>query len=202
MTFFVKIIIGLYFRGNGFTVLSLGSSVAPFIIAGVMKLAPKGSEVYYSFLILAFLILIKSFPLLFAPSPEINRAEEKDSKTTGSDRGKCLPKDQLAYVVMVGTISTLLFIYVGAEVTYGGWIYTYAVQIYEISPPESAIISSAFWSAITIGRLIAGKGHEYYYPRNYKSWEGSLTLSSTPSLPHCQVFVDNYLLIQSQSQQK
>jgi FHS family Na+ dependent glucose MFS transporter 1 len=131
----------------------VGSSVAPFIIAGVMKLAPKGTEVYYSFLILAVLILIKSFPLLFAPSPEINKAEEKEAN--GSDSGKCMKKDQVPYVVMVGTISTLLFIYVGAEVTYGGWIYTYAVKVYDISPPESAIISSAFWGAITIGRLIA-----------------------------------------------
>lgn len=121
-----------------------------------MKLAPKGSEVYYSFLILAFLILIKSFPLLFAPSPEINKAEDKEAKSAD---GKCMRKDQIAYVVMVGTISTLLFIYVGAEVTYGGWIYTYAVKVYDISPPESAMISSAFWGAITIGRLIAGTFH-------------------------------------------
>jgi fucose permease len=144
-------------RRHRFTILYLGSSVAPFIIAGVMKLAPKGTEVYYSFLILAVLILIKSFPLLFAPSPEINKAEEKEAN--GSDSGKCMKKDQVPYVVMVGTISTLLFIYVGAEVTYGGWIYTYAVKVYDISPPESAIISSAFWGAITIGRLIAGTFH-------------------------------------------
>ncbi len=149
-------------RRQRFIVLYLGSSVAPFIIAGVMKLAPTGSEVYYSFLILAFLILVKSFPLLFAPSPEINKAEEKEA-TSDAGSKKCINKDQLAYVVMVGTISTLLFIYVGAEVTYGGWIYTYAVKVYEISPPESAIISSAFWGAITIGRLIAGKNCLLHY---------------------------------------
>jgi FHS family Na+ dependent glucose MFS transporter 1 len=48
-----------------------------------------------------------------------------------------------------------LFFYVGAEITFGGWVYTYAVTLNLASAAGAAYLTSAFWLAFTIGRLIS-----------------------------------------------
>jgi fucose permease len=45
---------------------------------------------------------------------------------------------------------------VGAETSYGGWIFTYAVRVYNFEEADAAYLSSVFWASITVGRLIAG----------------------------------------------
>jgi len=45
---------------------------------------------------------------------------------------------------------------VGVEVAYGGWIFTYAVKVFGMGETEADYLSSAFWGAITLGRLLAG----------------------------------------------
>ena len=48
-----------------------------------------------------------------------------------------------------------LFFYVGAEITFGGWVYTYAVTLNLASAAGAAYLTSAFWAAFTVGRLIS-----------------------------------------------
>jgi FHS family Na+ dependent glucose MFS transporter 1 len=49
----------------------------------------------------------------------------------------------------------LAFLFVGIEISYGGWIFTYAQRI-ELPGPDSAyLLTSLFWLSITAGRLIA-----------------------------------------------
>jgi MFS transporter, FHS family, Na+ dependent glucose transporter 1 len=44
---------------------------------------------------------------------------------------------------------------VGAEITFGGWVYTYAVTLKLVSAAGAAYLTSAFWLAFTVGRLIS-----------------------------------------------
>jgi FHS family Na+ dependent glucose MFS transporter 1 len=48
-----------------------------------------------------------------------------------------------------------LFFYVGAEVAFGGWVYTYAVTLKLAGAAEAAYLTSAFWLSFTIGRLLS-----------------------------------------------
>jgi FHS family Na+ dependent glucose MFS transporter 1 len=48
-----------------------------------------------------------------------------------------------------------LFLYVGAEVGFGGWVYTYAVRRGLMGAAAAAYLTSAFWGALTLGRLLA-----------------------------------------------
>ncbi len=58
--------------------------------------------------------------------------------------------------LLVVLVATLLFLYVGAEVSYGGWIYTYTINQFEGHPVASAaLLTSAFWGALTVGRLVS-----------------------------------------------
>ena len=53
-------------------------------------------------------------------------------------------------------IMVLCFVlYVGAEVGFGNWIYTYALQLGLGTEITAAYLTSAFWGSFTLGRLIA-----------------------------------------------
>jgi FHS family Na+ dependent glucose MFS transporter 1 len=56
--------------------------------------------------------------------------------------------------VLVGLSALFMSLVVGAEVSFGGWIYTYAVALDLASVRNAAYLTSAFWGALTLGRLI------------------------------------------------
>jgi len=56
---------------------------------------------------------------------------------------------------LVMSIATLFALYVAAEAGYGGWIATYATMVGLADPANAALLTSAFWGMLTIGRLIA-----------------------------------------------
>jgi MFS transporter, FHS family, Na+ dependent glucose transporter 1 len=47
------------------------------------------------------------------------------------------------------------FLFVGAEVSFGGWIYTYAVTLELATVTTAGYLTSVFWGALTLGRLIS-----------------------------------------------
>jgi FHS family Na+ dependent glucose MFS transporter 1 len=58
--------------------------------------------------------------------------------------------------LLVGLLSVLLFLYVAAEVSYGGWVFSYTVAMFgEGMADTAAILTSAFWGALTFGRLVS-----------------------------------------------
>jgi fucose permease len=65
-------------------------------------------------------------------------------------------KSARANPVLVVLVAVLLFLYVGAEASYGGWIYAYTINQFVGHPAASAaLLTSAFWGALTLGRLIS-----------------------------------------------
>jgi fucose permease len=56
---------------------------------------------------------------------------------------------------IVTLIALLLLLYVGAEASFGGWIYTYAVALELSDAATAAYLTSAFWGALTLGRLLS-----------------------------------------------
>ena len=58
--------------------------------------------------------------------------------------------------LLVFLVALLLFLYVGAEASYGGWVFTYAVDKFPTQAAASAaLLTAAFWGALTVGRLIS-----------------------------------------------
>jgi len=52
-------------------------------------------------------------------------------------------------------IAAFLFMYVGAEVSINGWLFTYSRQMNLASEVSAAYLTSAFWIFMTLGRLAA-----------------------------------------------
>jgi FHS family Na+ dependent glucose MFS transporter 1 len=48
-----------------------------------------------------------------------------------------------------------LFFYVGAEIAFSGWIYTYALNLNLADETTAAYLTSAFWLTFTLGRLFS-----------------------------------------------
>lgn len=56
---------------------------------------------------------------------------------------------------MVISAMLFLFFYVGAEIAFAGWIYTYAFTLNLADATMAAYLTSGFWLTFTIGRLIS-----------------------------------------------
>jgi fucose permease len=57
--------------------------------------------------------------------------------------------------LQLGLIVSFYFLYGGAENSLGGWIHTYGIMRNGMNPAVAAYLTSAFWGAFTLGRLLA-----------------------------------------------
>lgn len=125
---------------NGLHALfGLGAFVGPLIVARVLAITDNIYWVYWTLAIAALPItaLIWSLP---SPSARPTPEEHKDAP---------LPVVPLAIMVLC------FLLYVGTEVGFGTWIYTYALELGLGTEITSAYLTSAFWGAFTVGRLLA-----------------------------------------------
>jgi len=56
---------------------------------------------------------------------------------------------------LVALFVACFFFYVGAEVSFGSWVYTYAHRLGLADATTAAYLTSAFWGALTAGRLLS-----------------------------------------------
>jgi FHS family Na+ dependent glucose MFS transporter 1 len=116
-----------------------GAFLSPIIIAQVMLLTGGITWAYWIF---GLLTLPAALWLLWLPSPAIpNHAEDEDSKPINYP--------------LAGLVVLFLLLYVGAEVSYGGWIFTYTTALNLADETTAAYLTSAFWGALTLGRLFS-----------------------------------------------
>ena len=57
--------------------------------------------------------------------------------------------------ILVFLTIVIFFAFTGAELGFGGWIYTYMTSQVYANPTLAASINAAFWAAFTVGRLIS-----------------------------------------------
>jgi FHS family Na+ dependent glucose MFS transporter 1 len=117
----------------------LGAAIAPVIVARVLDATGDVHWVFWIFSIAAFPMALLVWRL---PSPQ-PRAVPAAHKETG------IPVLPIAIMVVC------FVLYVGAEVSYGNWIYAYAVKLGLYTEITATSLNSAFWGFFTVGRLLA-----------------------------------------------
>jgi fucose permease len=117
----------------------LGAFIAPVIIAQALA---RSGDIYWGYWTLAILILPVIFWLARLPSPATDAHSEK-----------ALPVKKDPWMVIL--VALFFFFYVGAEISFGGWIYSYATALNLSTPTMAAYLTSAFWGALTAGRLLS-----------------------------------------------
>ena len=118
----------------------LGAFLAPIIIALVIG---SSGDITWAYWMLAVLMLPVIAGLLRLPSP----VPQPSSQVSESKRAN--------HLLLVILIASFLFLYVGAEGSLGGWIFTYTVALRLSSETAAAYLTSAFWGSLTAGRLLA-----------------------------------------------
>ncbi len=116
----------------------LGAFIAPLIVAGVLSATGDIYWVFWIFALIAFPIAALVWSL---PSPAARAVPAQHENA---------PFPVLPVILMV-----LCFVlYVGSEVGYGNWIYTYAFKLNFGTEITAAYLTSAFWGSFTVGRLL------------------------------------------------
>ena len=117
----------------------IGTTIAPLIVAAVLSNMGSLNSVYWA---LAILILPVGLLILFSPSPSHILARQH-------------AVDRPAVPILVFLTVLIFFTYTGAELGFGGWIYTFTTSQEYANPRMAASINAAFWAALTVGRLIS-----------------------------------------------
>lgn len=123
----------------------LGAFLSPFLLG---LLITAGGSYWQAYLILAiFDFAVGAAVLLNLRSPMPITKLPADPSAAKSASWYLVP--------IVLSAMFFLFFYVSAELTFGGWIYTYAVTLGLADPATAAYLTSLFWLTFTLGRLIS-----------------------------------------------
>ena len=123
----------------------LGAFLSPFLLGLLITAGGVYSEAY---LILAiFDFSVGAAVLVYLRPPLAVRGEHADVATSRAAGRLLIP------IVLAAML--FLFFYVSAELTFGGWIYTYAVTLGLADAAAAAYLTSLFWFAFTVGRLVS-----------------------------------------------
>ena len=122
----------------------LGAFLSPLLVAQVVGTAGGYRWAYWILAAIATLAGLRMLTMAGNPRP----ASARDGEPVQPGRGP-IP------VPLILSAMLFLFFYVGAEVTFGGWVYTYAVTLNLASLAGAAYLNSVFWLAFTVGRLIS-----------------------------------------------
>ncbi len=162
--------VGPFMNGLHFF-FGVGSFLSPIIIAQAIRMS---GDITWAYWMLALLVLPVALWLVRLPSPchqmaTADRDPVSGSSTTHSgsetEKGRVGAR-RIVTPSLVVLISLLLLLYVGAEAAFGGWIYTYAVALNLSDTTTAAYLVSAFWGALTLGRLLAVPLAARYRPRS------------------------------------
>jgi MFS transporter, FHS family, Na+ dependent glucose transporter 1 len=131
---------GPYLNGLHF-VFGLGALLSPLLVAQLTG-CPGGYRIAY-WILSAVVALVGARIVTLPGSPRpVQRAG-----AAAHGAGRAVP---YAFVLAA---ALYFFFYGGAEVTYRGWAYTYAIQLGLADAAGAAYLNAAFWAALTVGRL-------------------------------------------------
>ena len=116
----------------------VGAFVAPLILAGILSLTGSIQWVFWLFSLLSLPLAAWLWSL---PEPPAQ-------SETGANGRAPTP------FIPVVLLALAFLLYVGAEVGFGNWVYTYALTLGLGTAITSAYLTSAFWGTFTLGRLL------------------------------------------------
>jgi FHS family Na+ dependent glucose MFS transporter 1 len=129
--------VGPFMNGLHFF-FGLGAFLSPIVVA---RAVASSGGIDWAYWVLAMAVFPISLLFIVFKSPEIRRPVRAHES-----RG--------ANVVMVLLISLFFFLHVGSELSFGGWIYSYALLTGIARKAGAAYLTSTFWGALTLGRLL------------------------------------------------
>jgi len=119
----------------------VGAFIGPLIFD---RFAVITGDAVNTFWLFAALMIPVAAWLAVMPSPE-SPPVEGDAGGPGPIR---------RHAVMIGLIALFFFLHMGAELAFGGWIYSYSKDFIG-SETTARVVNSMFWGGLVVGRIIA-----------------------------------------------
>ncbi|KAL2844974.1 major facilitator superfamily domain-containing protein [Aspergillus pseudoustus] len=130
----------------------LGATVSPAIATAMIDHGLNWYTFYFIMIGGAAFELITS-GLLFWPE-DAARFRANNPKLSGSGKDSRTTEALKSRVTWV--LAFFLFAYMGVEVSIGGWIVEFMMQVRDGGAVESGLIPTGFWAGITVGRIVLG----------------------------------------------
>jgi FHS family Na+ dependent glucose MFS transporter 1 len=118
----------------------VGAFVAPLVAAQVVRLTGGVAWAYWSFALFALICAIVMWNL---PSPTAHAVSRGGNGNTK------------APIFLLVLFAACFLLHAGSQVSFGNWLYSYAVRMGLANPVTAAYMTSAFWGLFAIGRLLA-----------------------------------------------
>lgn len=131
--------VGPFMSGLHFT-FGFGAFVAPIVVAQITGLSGDIHWVYWLFAIVNIPIALWIWSLP-GPTARAKTADDGESKVQASP-------------LILALLVAFFFFYVGLESGFGNWIYTYAITLKLADATWAAYLTSTFWGAYTLFRLL------------------------------------------------
>ncbi len=141
--------IGPFMNGLHFS-FGVGSFLSPILLAQIISIT---HEIYWVFWIIALLTLPLAIWFWFLPEPSAHLKSDVQGHSP-------IPFLPVLLIVLA------FVVYVGAEVGFSNWIYTYAITLNLATTITAAYLTSAFWGLFTIGRLLGVWTAARFSPRS------------------------------------
>ncbi len=122
----------------------VGSFLSPLILAQTIS---SSHNIILGYRVMALMIIPIIIWIWRLPSPSA-------PLTTKHMSDERMP-DQTSTPWLVLIISVFLFLYVGVEVGFSGWIFTYALTLGLATETSAALLTSAFWGTFTLARIFS-----------------------------------------------
>jgi FHS family Na+ dependent glucose MFS transporter 1 len=117
----------------------LGAFISPLILD---RARVATGDIHWLFWLCALICIPLAAWLWFLPDPS-SAAHTAKGESAGS-----FPMFPVFILVV------LFVLYVGLELGFGNWVYTYALKLKLANESSAAYLTSAFWGAFTLGRLL------------------------------------------------
>ena len=131
--------VGPFMNGLHFA-FGLGFFLTPIIISQMFLVS---GDITWGYWLVALLLFPMIIWLLRIPSPKsVPVSAEHPAKKTNN-------------YLLIGLMVLFFALYVGSEVSFGGWVYTYAVAMKLMTTTTAALMTSLFWGSLTLGRLLS-----------------------------------------------
>jgi MFS transporter, FHS family, Na+ dependent glucose transporter 1 len=119
----------------------IGAFMAPILVAQAMRIQDNLNWAYWG---MALFMLIPAVGLAFIKSPPRKAESDEVGKSGGRSN-----------ILLLGMIIAFYLFYVGMEVGFTGWIFTYATTSNLLTEVSAAYATSLFWGTFTLGRLLS-----------------------------------------------
>ncbi|KAL4984489.1 MFS general substrate transporter [Aspergillus falconensis] len=130
----------------------LGATLSPTIATQMIKSGLRWNYFYYTLLGGSVVELMTSAVMFWKENAVSFRDKNRRSPdSSGGNRTTEAMKSPITWLIAIW-----LFMYMGAEVSIGGWVVDFMIQARKGEPFESGLVPTGFWAGVTIGRLVLG----------------------------------------------